>query len=187
MKPILLIVLWLACWLGLPGAARAQSEATASGFGAPRSVPEYTMKAHYLLQLMQYTQWPSEAVAAGMPMQLCILGSAPFDRADLQRLQQKAIQGNAIKVLVIQGLSLVRQCHLLFVPEREAANIEAINRQIGTAAVLTVTESQVGPEAAVVLSLEGSRLVFDINQTRLRKSGLSMSSKVMQLARSVTH
>ena len=102
MKPILLIVLWLACWLGLPGAARAQSEATASGFGAPRSVPEYTMKAHYLLQLMQYTQWPSEAVAAGMPMQLCILGSAPFDRADLQKRRFETHHG-------AHGIFLVRR------------------------------------------------------------------------------
>jgi hypothetical protein len=187
MKPALLIALWLALGLVAPGLVRAQSEPPAAGFGPPRSVPEYTMKAHYLVQLMQYTQWPAEATPSGAPLHLCILGSAPFERADMQRLQQKSVQGNALKVMVIQGLSLVRQCHLLFVPEREAAHIDAINRQIGNAAVLTVSESQVGPEAAVVLSLEGSRLVFDINQTRLRKAGLALSSKVMQLARSVTH
>jgi hypothetical protein len=81
-------------------------------------------------------------------------------------------------------LGNLRKCHLLFVTEHEAPNMQAIQTAIGDAAVLTVADTPVASGAAILLALDGKRLVFDVNMQRVKKVGVNLSSKVLQLARS---
>jgi len=147
-------------------------------------VPEYVMKATYLYNFMVYTQWQGHD--ANAPLNLCVLGRDNFGTA-LNTLEGKTINGAKLAINRLTNTSGVKNCNLLFVSEQEANNMEFINRQIGDAPVLTVVDTPPSGEVGIVLSLDGKRVVFDVNLRKTRLSGMSVSSKVLQLARSTSN
>ncbi len=157
------------------------------GTGArAQPVPEYVLKATYLFNFMVYTQWTDPAREKPQTLYLCVLGPDNFGTA-LTKLEEKTINGANIVVSRLQGMSGIKKCHLLFVTDREAGNMDAIYRYVGDAPILIVADSPIASDAGILLALDGLRLVFDINLARIKQSGLTLSSKVLQLARSTTH
>jgi hypothetical protein len=149
-------------------------------------VPEYTLKASYLFNFMVYTQWTEAGREKLQTLNLCVLGQDSFGNA-LNALEEKSINGAKLTVNRLNGMSGVKKCNLLFVTEREAGNLGAIYRFIGDAPILVVADVPIASDAAILLTLEGKRLVFDVNMANVRRGGLSISSKVLQLARSTTN
>ena len=182
----ILVAAALAPVIGWAQTVGNETRTDASSTPSAAAIPEYAMKATYLYNFMVYTQWPNRNAPAGTPMTLCILGPDPFGSA-MANLKRKSINGAPLTVSVINSLEGVRKCRLLYVTERESANIESVLRQVADAPVLTVAESPAGSNAAIQLALDGQRLVFDVNQSQLRKASLTLSSKVLHLAREVTH
>jgi hypothetical protein len=164
--------------LMLPAALHSQASA--------EPVPEYTLKATYLFNFMVYTQWTEAGQDKLQSLNLCVLGQDNFGTA-LNALEDKNINGAKLTVNRLSGMSGLKKCNLLFVTEREAGNLVAINRYIGDAPILVVADVPVASDAAILLALDGKRLVFDVNMARVKRSGLSISSKVLQLARSTTN
>jgi len=153
---------------------------------ASAAIPEYLMKATYLYNFMVFTEWPGADMAASSePLNLCVIGQDNFGSA-LDTLEGKSANGRRIEVSRLTSRAAVRKCHLLFVAEKEAANMPAIQSAIGDAAVLTVADTPAANGATIMLSLDGKRLVFDINMQRAKRSGLTLSSKLLQLARSTS-
>jgi hypothetical protein len=168
-----LLLPWLlTLGLGLGAPAQAQTQA----------VPEYVMKATYLYNFMIFTEWPSpETPPDGLT--LCVLGQDNFGEA-LNNLEGKNVNGHRLSVSRLNGLAGIKKCHLLFITEQEAPNMQSILKVLADAPVLTVADTPVAAGAAILLSLEGKRLVFDVSIQRTKKLGITLSSKVLQLARS---
>jgi hypothetical protein len=131
---------------------------------------------------MLYTQWPEKA--AEQAMYLCVYGNNDLGSA-LIPLEDKKINGATLSVLFVAQTNNIKSCHLLFISEREAGSLPAINRAIGTAPVMTVTDSDEALDPVIRLALEGKRIVFDVNLQRAKAAGLNISSRVLQLARKV--
>jgi hypothetical protein len=160
--------------------------ALAAQLARAQAVPEYAMKATYLYNFMVFAEWPSqEAHGAAESLQLCVFGPDNFGAA-LNGLEGKNVNGRKLVVQRASSLASLRKCHLLFVTEREAPNMAAIQNVLGEAPVLTVADSPLASGAAILLSLDGRRLVFDVNLQRIKKAGITLSSKVLQLARSAS-
>jgi len=145
-------------------------------------VSEQAMKASYFYNFMLYTQWPEQT--AEQAMNLCVYGNNDLGSA-LIPLEDKKINGAKINVMYVAQTNNLKTCHLLFIPEREAGSLPAINRAIGNAPVMTVTDSDEGADTVIRLALEGKRIVFDVNLQRAKAAGLNISSRVLQLARKV--
>ncbi len=174
LKP-LLVLAGLSLGLPLPACAQAQAQA----------VPEYVMKATYLYNFMIFADWPP-AEAGNNPqdgLTLCVLGQDNFGEA-LNNLEGKNVNGRRLSVSRLNGLAGIKKCHLLFITEQEAPNMQSIQKHLADAPVLTVADTPVATGAAILLSLDGKRLVFDVNMQRAKKVGITLSSKVLQLARS---
>jgi hypothetical protein len=151
-----------------------------------QTVPEYTLKASYLFNFMVYTQWTNFTRDKAHVLNLCVLGQDNFGTA-LNNLQDKTINGTRLIVSRLSNMAGVKKCNLLFVTEREAGNMVAINRYVGNAPILTVADTPAAADAAILMTLEGKRLVFDVNMTRVKQGGLNLSSKVLLLARNTTY
>jgi hypothetical protein len=182
-RPFLHNAWWLLAWLCasalLPSNAQAQAQAQA------QAVPEYVMKASYLYNFMIFAEWPAstDGPSPQEGLLLCVLGQDNFGQA-LNDLEGKNVNGRRLSVSRLNGLTHVRRCQLLFVTEQEAPNMQAILKHLADAPVLTVADTPVAAGAAILLSLDGKRLVFDVNMQRTKKVGITLSSKVLQLARS---
>ncbi|MEJ6004570.1 YfiR family protein [Paucibacter sp. AS339] len=163
----------------MPALAQAPAQA--------QPVPEYVMKATYLYNFMVFSEWPSQDLQPPTTpregLNLCVFGQDSFGSA-LSNLEGKNVNGRRLSVLRMNHLPGIKKCHLLFITEREAPNMPSIQSSLGDAPVLTVADSPLASGAAIMLSVDGSRLVFDVNVQRVKKLGINLSSKVLQLARS---
>lgn len=173
---LLPLVACVSASLLLPMKVRAQVQGSA--------VPEYVMKASYLYNFMIFTDWPAPEAQSGQDgLLLCVLGQDSFGSA-LGHLEGKHVNGRRLSVSRLNGLAGSKKCHLLFVTEQEAPNMQSILKFLADAPVLTVADTPVAAGATILMSLEGKRLVFDVNMQRSKKAGITLSSKVLQLARS---
>ena len=167
-------MLMLACTLGMaPSWTWAQGE----------PVREGAMKASYVYHFMRYTNWPMEG-RSGLRYNLCLLGQDNMT-PELEKLHGRPIGSGRIEVTKLNAVRDVRACHVLFISERDIENTGLINRVIGDAPVLTLSDSPQASDVAIKLVLDNSRLLFDVDLDLLRVGGISMSSKALQLARSV--
>lgn len=171
-----------AQWTKFQALIRTGCVALAMAGARAEPIPEYTMKATYLFNFMVFSQWPAASMTDDS-IRLCVLGGDPFGSA-LDALEGKSINGRRLAVQRLRGYARLRDCQLLFVPESEAPNMESVLQALGEAPVLTVSDHPSVQGCGIQMGLEGKRLVFDVNVGRVRRTGVAVSSKVLQLARS---
>lgn len=153
------------------------------GHVSAEPVPEYQMKAAYLYNLATFTTWPSQS---GNQVKLCVLGQDHFGGA-LEGLTRSVSGGVRISLSYLSTLQDVRACQIVFIDASERDNAAGMIKQLEGLPILTVTDS---PElfrtgAIVGLFLENRRLSFDVNYHIAQNSSLSMSSKLLRVARNV--
>ncbi len=152
-----------------------------------QEVGEYELKAAYLYNFALFTTWPSEAMAdKGQFLYLCVLGTDPLGPA-LDALAGKRVQERRIAVRRLAAPEEAPGCHVLYLHggEREAPpRFLDVLRQ---APVLTVTDAPEPwrREMAIHLAIERGRLVFEVNLEPVQRARLTLSSRLLQLARKV--
>jgi hypothetical protein len=148
-------------------------------------VPEPDMKAAFVFNFAVFTEWPQEVLGAGAPLKVCASADAPLYAA-LGKLNDKVVNGHRIAVLRLAGTSL-RSCHLLVLGGAERERWQQIRRELAGANVLTVSDDKaISADGAVIgMSVANQRIGFDIDMGAARGAGLTLSSKLLRLARSV--
>lgn len=148
-------------------------------------VPEMNMKALYLFNFMRYVDWPN-ADPEGERVRLCVYGQDPIGPA-LDTIDGKPLGGGRqVTVVRTRSLAGLRSCRLLYVADAEAGDMPKVMAAVRGQPVLVVAESPLAREsAAIIWSLQHSRLVFDVNLKAVRQADLRMSSKLLRLARTV--
>ena len=151
----------------------------------PRASDEYEVKAAFLYNFAIYTEWPTVPPEA---FDFCVLGADPFD-SHLNKISRKLVQGKAIHVRYIKPLDDLIGCHLLFVPVQEKEQYYRIAPFIKQHAILTVTDApqldEKWPMIMITLVPKGDLYTFDIDLTTAKTVGLTLSSKLLRLARNV--
>lgn len=146
-------------------------------------VPEYDMKAAYLYNFAALTSWPEHA---GKPIKLCVLGKDNF-KGSLEKLTLSQTNGVRISLTYLPNLKTIDHCQMLFIDASERANADEILQQLDNMPVLTVTDHTDLFKSGVMIGLvvENKRLTFDVNYARTQNAGLSVSSKLLRVARKV--
>lgn len=166
--------LFLGCLL-LTGACMAEE------------VSEYELKAAYLYNFALFTTWPADRLAdSGAPMTFCVLGQTPLAGA-LTDLQARKIRGRNIVVKQIAAAEDGRTCHVLFLGAGEHEKSPKMMEAVRDSGTLTVSDSfdPLSSDAVINMMIENGRLVFDVNLPGARRARLTLSSKLLKLARSV--
>lgn len=150
-------------------------------------VSEYELKAAYLYNFALFTTWPSDRLAdASAAMTFCVLGQTPLASA-LTGLQSRKLRDRRIVVKQIASPEEVRSCHVLFIGAGEYGNLPKVVEAVRDSGTLTVTDAldPLSSEAAISMMIENGRLVFDVNLPSAQRARLTLSSKLLKLARSV--
>ncbi|HMK49960.1 MAG TPA: YfiR family protein [Thermodesulfovibrionales bacterium] len=149
---------------------------------AGQSIPgEYDVKAVFLYNILKFVDWPDKT---GRTLDLCILGEDPFGHA-FDFIQNKTIGNKKVVVKHVRTQRQIGDCQALFISSSEKEDIEHILRTAGRFNILTAGDTEGFSQKGVILNfyLEEDKLRFEINVVSLRRSGLSISSKVLHLAR----
>ena len=148
---------------------------------------EYAVKGTFLYKFLPFVQWPASAFAApNSPITICILGRDPFGSALDKAVADQVVETHLVVVKRGATLSDLPACQAVFVslanPEAQADAVHAFDGK----PVLTVTDSTASPAGVIGFVVEQNHVRFDIDDALAARDGLTISSKLLTLARKVT-
>lgn len=143
---------------------------------------EYAVKAAYLTKFIPFIQWPDSAFASpAAPVTICVLGNDPFGAS----LDKAAAGAKSVErpIMVRRLAEPDAACQLLFAGGGDATD-SALEAMKGRA-VVTVTDTDAAPRGVISFAVVGNRVRFDIDDSLAAEGGLTISSKLLSLARTV--
>lgn len=146
---------------------------------------EYAVKASYLYKFAPFVSWPKNALAAGAPFNICLMGENRFGSALEDAVRGQSIDGHPIAVRRIGTSASPSSCQILFVG-RTGVPVRQVLRSAAAYPILTVTDRDRGSGGGMIdFVLQRGRVRFAVNAAAARASGLQISSKLLALALSV--
>jgi hypothetical protein len=144
---------------------------------------EYQVKAAYLTKFIPFIDWPEGTFASpGAPVTICVLGADPFG-ATLDKAAATA--GGAGRPLTVRRVAIADSmdgCQIVFTSEIQSDILEALRDK----PVVTVTDSSVAAKGIISFVVLDGHVRFDIDNAAAEKNGIRISSKLLELAHSVT-
>jgi hypothetical protein len=144
-------------------------------------VDERALKAAYLFNFIQFTQWP---VPPDEPFRLCVLGRTPLDD-QLAKLQGKQVLGGLhIAVRHLAPREPFTGCHALYLDDSQRGMVDEVLGRLAGAPVLTITDSDGLADKGMMIEIHKreARLGFEVNLRVARRANLAFSARMLKLA-----
>jgi hypothetical protein len=151
----------------------------------PQSTPlELQVKAAILFNFAKFIEWPESSAASEMPMNFCVLGSEDFYDTLTQMVRGKSINGRPPVARLIHGIPEIRNCQLLFIGASDKKRLPELISAAEASGVVTVGDLDEFARHGGMIRLikEANKVRFRINVDAVNRSGLKISSKLLQLA-----
>lgn len=158
------------------------------GLGNAQTVSEYQAKALYLYNFAKFVEWPADAFSGNTaPLQMCVFKENSFGSDLEQIVEGKFIAGHPVRIVIVRAFEQVRGCHILFIGDGQSRQSNQIFGSLGPTAVLTVGETKgfVQQGGMINFVVEGERVQFEVNQKAVEQARLSISSRLLSLAKLV--
>jgi hypothetical protein len=148
---------------------------------------EYQVKAAYVLNFARFVEWPVDVLPASSPLHVVVVGADPFGGALDEVLRQRSANGHPIQLRHLKWNDVLPPCDIVYISATEEAHLEAILVQVGNRSVLTVSDiDRFALRGGVIeLRMVGNRVRFDINRSTAIAARLTVSSKLLSVARAV--
>ncbi len=150
---------------------------------------EHLIKAAFIEKFTRFTDWP-DLPSAGDPRQpfvLCVAGTDPVARAldDLTTLTEIKDRRAIVRRDVTPAT--VENCHVLFISGSESDRLPIWIAYLRGKPILTVGDTPGFGERGVIVNfvMQDKRVHFEINHAAGQAAGLSISSRLLSLARVV--
>jgi hypothetical protein len=143
---------------------------------------ESALKAAYIYHFIQFTEWPDGFLKQREAIDVCVPATSAL-RADLTALSGQLAHGKPIRVRTYDQEAPVDCIVLILSGAGRMENTPAPSQNVLT--VREEAERSAGDDAIIALSVDGRRVSFSINQQLATAAKLSLSSKLLRLARSV--
>ena len=148
---------------------------------------EYQLKAAFLVNFARFIIWPDRSFPPERPeFTFCVFGDNPFGMA-LDGIETKKIGGRDSRVVFIDSIDHIEQCHLLYVSRSETPNLRRLMPAFSRVAVVTVSDIPgfADMKGAIEFVQKQERLIFIINNTILKQQGIRANSSLLDLAASI--
>lgn len=151
--------------------------------GSPETAEQQTLKAAFICHFVNLTRWP----APSSPVVVGIYGTSAQEALLAATLPSKV--GNlALRVVRLpQDVQEWGAVNAVFIPSAYQAELPGLLRRLGPGPVLTIGDSSHFIDEGGVIGFlqEGSKLRFEINQGAAAKKGLTLSARLLELAKTV--
>ncbi len=162
---------FIASLLGLPWAQSCQAD----------PAPEYKLKAAFLYNFILLTEWPK---TANDSLRLCVIGKGGMDDA-INDFDGTEANKRHIRVIHLLNYSNIDACEVLYLGETDSIDIQNILNKLGESPVLTVSDNLDLVKSGVMINMfpENRRLVFNVNVESAKHAHLTLSSRLVRLAK----
>lgn len=168
-------------WL-TAGSARAQS----TGQRNQDQPTQYQVEAAFILHFTRFVEWPSSAFPGpAAPFTICVLGDDPFEGGLEQVVEGESVNGRKLRVEHLRRPPAANACQILYVAGSEKS-VSAALSDLGPG-VLTVSDRTAFLQEGGIIAfvIEDRHVRFDINLRAAVKASLTVSARLLNVARSV--
>ena len=149
-------------------------------------VSEPAVKAAFLYKFLGYVEWPPQALAPDAPYVIGTLGGDDV-AAELERIvATRSINGRRVQVRRLREGQGTAGVQVLFIA-RGQGDAREVLKAVQRQPILTVTESDRGLELGGIVNLvtPEDRVGFEVSLDAAQRAGLSISSRMLTVARRV--
>jgi hypothetical protein len=154
--------------------------------GADRPL-EYAVKATFLYKFAGFIDWPAGSFASETsPFYLCVVGPDPFAGRIEEAVAGQTVGRHPIVLRELKKAEHGSPCHAMFISGSATQSVGQALAAVAGTPTLTVTDSALGPTAGIVhFVIVDDRVSFDIDDVAAARNRLTVSSKLLALARTV--
>jgi hypothetical protein len=146
---------------------------------ADNVIPISDMRAAYLYNFVVFTEWPDSSRDA---INICLLPSQAT-LVNVRLLATKHINGRPLRILE-PNQEDTNECQLLYIGQTMDSGTRQTLTKLAGSPVLTVGEGSQS-QAMIQMNVENKRLSFNVDLVQSRRANLTISSKLLRLAKSV--
>lgn len=149
---------------------------------------EAEIKATFLYKFVPFIDWPAGAFdTATSPVNVCVFGSDAVTDVIGEAAANQRVEQRPINVRHLTTVTPNNGCHVLYVAGSDVAAADEALASVRGTPILTVTDSLDLPNASPIIRfvLQANRVSFDIDQAAAAQNTLTVSSKLLSLARRV--
>lgn len=169
----------------LPACLAAAFLFAGTGYGHAQISLELAIKATYLYKFAPFVAWPAASFDSGTStMYICVVGIDPFGVTLDQAVAGAKVAEHPIAIRRLAAPA--PGCHIVYIAGAETFVSQALYA-VRSTPVLTVTDTVPGAAMHGIVNfvIEANHVRFDIDDEAAARAGLSISSKLLSLARSV--
>lgn len=170
-RATLLIGLWALCWGPM---ARAEP-----------SAGELDLKAAYVFNFIQFIEWPDSGTGDTGDWTICVSAFSPLKRPLTAFEGKPARKGRPIRVKLLEIREL-RSCKLVVMHSADVDPVlGALKSMPADHGILTIAEEVTfaPPDIMITLYQWDGRVVFGIRAESASAAGLTVSSRLLRLAK----
>lgn len=152
----------------------------------PQAVSEYKVKAAFLFNFAKFVEWP-ERHRDTQSVTIGVVGFDPFGESLDQVVRDKMVGSKRIAIRRFARLEQMEPCDILFISPSESSRLDEILKALDGTATLTVGEDEefVRKGGIIRFFTQESKVRFEINLNAAEFEGLRLSSRLLQVARTV--
>ena len=146
---------------------------------------ENEVKAVFLYNFAKYVDWPSASQGTSATIRVCVPANPAFLALVREAVRDEIINGRPLTAMGLDGLDSARECDILYVGNAASPDATAWINVVRGRQTLTVGEGRLVDGLVIAFVRDQDRLRFDINRAAAAKQRLSISSRLLGLARRV--
>ena len=151
---------------------------------SPEQALEAEVKAVFLYNFAKYVDWPT-AAGSSASIRMCVPANPEFLALLRETVRGEVINGRPLTAMGLDGLDAARDCDILYVGASSTLDATAWIGAVRGRQVLTVGDGTLVDGLVIAFVKDQNRLRFDINRQAAAKQNLSISSRLLGLARRV--
>ena len=158
------------------------------GKAEAQDVYEDQVKSVFLFNLTHFVTWPPPGKDSPSTFNIGVYGNPSFQNVLAQTVEAETKDDRPLKVTSIRDLiKLTGDYRILYVAKEVANDWEQIHKKIAGLPILTVSDQKdfTHRGGMVALLRKNNNIQIEVNYTRVQQAGLSMSAKLLRLARIV--
>jgi len=150
---------------------------------------EYEVKAAFLVKFARFVEWSTNAPVAGAKggFTIGILGQDPFGKSFDEAVKKEKIGEHGVQILRGREPGEFTKCQMVFISASESVRLVELIRELSGKGILTVADVPdfAGRGGMIGFIKEAGKVRFEINAAAAEKSGLKISSKLLQVGKRV--
>ena len=142
------------------------------------------LKAAFLFNFVKFTTWPSDALADGAPLAMCVINDQAVGNALAAAVTGRVVLGHQIQVTQPADPDTWRSCHVAYVSGTRAVALKVVS-VVGDQPVFTVSDVHGFRDSGGIAQfhVQQGQLRFDFGLDAMRRSRLHISARLLALAR----